>query len=314
MSQLDDIKGFVEVLETGGFSRAAARLGVSKSIISRRISRLEADLGTRLLSRTTRGISPTEAGLEFKARAQRILADLEEARDAVMRQGDGLSGRLRVAAPLSFGARYVAPLLGALAERHPRLDIDASYSDRLVDLVGDGLDVAIRIGRLKDSSLIARRLAPVYAVVVASPAYLEHHGVPATPDELTRRQCLLYSGAASTEWRFRTGRKWTAVHPQGRLRADSGEAIMQWAIDGLGLAALPTFLCTDAIHSGALIPVLTDFPMPESALHVVRPPGAHVSRKVRMLIDAAVERFSNSQDWDPCHLAIRNVSERDVAE
>lgn len=303
MSELDDIRGFVEVLETGGFSRAAERLGVSKSIVSRRIARLEADLGTRLLSRTTRGISPTEAGIEFKARAERILADLEEARDAVQQQGDELSGRLRIAAPLSFGVRHIAPLLGELARRHPRLEIDVVYSDRIVDIVGEGLDAAIRIGQLKDSSLIARRVAPVHSAIVASPRYLEEHGTPQVPADINNHQCLLYAGAASAEWRFKTGHKWTAIHPQGRLRADSGEAILQWASDGLGLAALPTFLSSSFIHSGALVPILRDYPMPESALHVVRPPGNHVSRKVRMLIDAVVERLAEDASWDPCRMA-----------
>ncbi|AXS39727.1 LysR family transcriptional regulator [Breoghania sp. L-A4] len=304
MSDLIDIRSLIVVLETGGFSRAAAQLGVSKSIISRRIARLEEDLGTRLLSRTTRGISATDAGLEFKARGERILADLQEARDAVQQRGDGLSGRLRLSAPLSFGVRYMAPLLAELAQRHPRLEIDAAYSDRITDIVGDGFDVALRIGRLKDSSLVARRIAPVYTAVVASPAYLEAHGTPQQPDDINRHECLIYSGATVAEWRFKAGRKWVSVHPQGRLRADSGEAILRWATDGLGLAALPTFLCSDAIHSGSLVPVLTDYPLPEAALHAVRPPGVHVPRKVRMLIDAAVDRFAEDHTWDPCRLAV----------
>lgn len=305
MTDLEDMRSFVEVVETGGFSRAADRLGVSKSIVSRRISRLEADLGVQLLARSTRGISATEAGTEFKARAERILAEVEDARDAVREHGGGLSGRLRIAAPFSFGVRHVAPLLADIARENPRLDIDVAYSDHTVDLIGEGFDVAIRIGTLRDSSLIARTIAPVHSAIVASPAYLAANGAPETPDEVSSHECLLYSGTASSEWRFKApGRHWKAVSPRGRLRSDSGEAILQWAIDGLGLAAMPTFLCSAAIRAGALRPILTDHPMPESALHVVRPPGPHVPRKVRLLTDAAVRRFSNDADWDPCRLAV----------
>jgi DNA-binding transcriptional LysR family regulator len=143
---LDDLGSFVEVVESGGFNRAARRLGISKSIVSRRIARLEAELGTRLLSRTTRGISPTEAGLELKTRGERILAELEEAREAVAQQSGGVVGRLRLSAPLSFGVRHVVPVLAEMAQRHPRLEMDVSYSDRLVDLIGERFDAAIRIG------------------------------------------------------------------------------------------------------------------------------------------------------------------------
>jgi DNA-binding transcriptional LysR family regulator len=158
---LEDLRSFVEVVESGGFNSAARRLGVSKSIISRRIARLEAGLGIRLLSRTTRGISPTDAGLEYKARSERILAELEEAHEAVAQRAGGVAGRLRLSAPLSFGVRHVAPILAEMAQRHPRLEIDVSYTDRLVDLIGERFDAAIRIGALKDSSLVARRIAPV---------------------------------------------------------------------------------------------------------------------------------------------------------
>jgi DNA-binding transcriptional LysR family regulator len=162
VTDLEDLRSFVEVVESGGFNRAAERLGISKSMVSRRIARLEAALGTRLLSRTTRGISPTEAGLEFKARSERILADLEEAREAVAQQGGGVTGRLHLSAPLSFGTRHVAPALAEMARRHPRVELDVSYSDRTVDLIGERFDAAIRIGVLKDSSLVARKIAPCW--------------------------------------------------------------------------------------------------------------------------------------------------------
>ncbi len=305
MAELDDIRALVEVLETGGFSSAAGRLGVSKSIVSRRVSRLEADLGTRLVTRTTRGIAATEAGQEFRARAARILRDLEEAQDAVARHGGEIVGCLRVSLPLSFGIRHVAPLLAELAMRHPRLEIEASFSDRLVDLIGERLDAAVRIGQLRDSSLVARQIAPARTVIVASPAYLARHGRPATPAELAGHQCLIYTAAATAEWRFQVGRRWVAVRPEGRLRSDSGDALLEAAVAGLGIGAFPTFLAGEAIRSGRLEPLLLDFPTPEYGIHVVRPPGAHVPGKLRVFIDLLAAHFSGDPHWDPCRSAAR---------
>jgi DNA-binding transcriptional LysR family regulator len=302
MSELNEIRAFLAVVEAGGFGRAARRLNIAKSIVSRRIARLEAHLGARLLSRTTRGIYPTEAGLEFKERAEHILDELEEARAAIAQRSGGVVGRVRISVPLSFGVLHIAPILGELALRYPKLNIEAEFSDRIVDLIGEHFDLAIRIGRLKDSSLVARRIAPVRAVVVASAAYLAEHGTPATPEDIARHECLIYSGATS-DWLFRSGKRWLAVRPQGRLKSDSGEAILQWAIAGLGIAALPTFVASEAIGRGTIQPLLLDYPMPEFGVYAVRPPGPRVPAKVRVLIDAMVERFAGEPYWDPCQMA-----------
>jgi DNA-binding transcriptional LysR family regulator len=305
VTELEDLRTFVEVIESGGLNRAAARLGVSKSIISRRITRLEADLGTRLLSRSTRGITPTEAGLEFKTRCDRILAELEEARDAVAQQGRSVRGRLRLSAPLSFGVRHLVPVLADLAQAHPDLEIDVSYTDRVVDLIGERFDAAVRIGSLRDSSLVVRRIAPVRAVLVASPDYVALHGRPRTPQDLTAHECLIYTGSLVPEWQFQSGKRRIAIRPEGRLRSDSGEAILQWAIAGLGIADAPSFLVSDAIETGALEPLLLNYPRPEYSIHIVRPPGSHVPGKVRVLIDTLVERFGGAPDWDRC-LTVRS--------
>jgi DNA-binding transcriptional LysR family regulator len=300
MAELDEIRTFVEVAESGGFGRAAKRLGVSKSIVSRRIARLEADLGTRLLSRTTRGISPTEAGLELKARGERILADLAEARELVANRGGEVIGHLRVSLPLTFGVRHIAPLLAALAARHPRLEIEASYTDRAVDLIAERYDAAVRLGTLADSSLIARKIAPAGAVVVASPAYLAAHGRPMQPEDLNAHQCLVHIGSPNREvWRFRTGKRWIALRPQGRIKADNAEAVLAHAVTGAGIALLPTFLASEAIRSGMLEPLLLDYETPEAGVYVVRPEG-QVPAKLRVLIDALVEHFARTPDWDPC--------------
>jgi len=294
---LEDMRSFVEVVDRGGFNRAAVRLGVSKSIISRRIAALEADLGVRLLTRSTRGITPTEAGLEFKARCERILAEVAEARDAVVRQGGDMVGRLRIAAPLSFGVRHVAPLLAEMAERYPRLEIEVAFADRVTDLIGERFDAAVRIGALRDSSLIARRIAPVRSVLAASPAYLARHGRPSSPDDLLRHQCLIYTGSAVLDWSFRFGRRWVTIRPSGRLRSDSGDVLLKWAIAGLGIANLPSFLTSEAVRDGTLESLLPEYTMPEFGVYVVRPPGPQVPAKVRALIDIMVERFSGNADW-----------------
>jgi len=300
VTELEDLRSFVEVVDSGGLNRAAARLGVSKSIVSRRITRLEAELGTRLLTRTTRGISPTEAGAEFKARCDRILSEIAEARDAVAQQGRSVRGRLRLSAPLAFGVRHLAPILGDLARLHPALELDVAYTDRVVDLLGERFDAAIRIGSLSDSSLVVRRIAPVHAVLVASPDYLSRHGRPGTPQDLTEHECLIYTGSLVPEWHFRSGNRPIAIRPQGRLRSDSGDAILQWAIAGLGIADAPSFMVSDAIESGALEPLLLDYSRPEYGIHVVRPPGSYVPGKIRILIDTLVEHFGGTPEWDRC--------------
>jgi DNA-binding transcriptional LysR family regulator len=307
MIDLDDLRSFVEVVESGGFSRAARRLGISKSIVSRRIAGLEADLGTRLLTRTTRGITPTEAGLEFKSRSERILGDLDEAREAVGQLGGGVVGRLRITAPLSFGVRHVAPILAELAEGHPRLELDVSYTDRIVDLLGERFDAAIRIGTLKDSSLVARRIAPVVGVLVASQAYLARHGRPNRPDDLLGHECLIYTGSTVADWPFRSGKRTIWIRPHGRLHCDSGEVMLQWAIAGLGIAYLPSFIASDAIASGAVEPLLLDYSAPEFGIYVVRPPGSYVPGKVRLLIDTLVERFAGEPTWDRCLMTDRHT-------
>jgi DNA-binding transcriptional LysR family regulator len=194
----------------------------------------------------------------------------------------------------------VAPVLAAMAQRHPRLELDVSYSDRIVDLIGERFDAAIRIGTLPDSSLVARRIAPVRSVLVASPDYLARNGRPTTPADLAVHQCLIYTGRRVVDWQFLIGKRSISIRPEGRLRSDSGEAILQWAIAGLGITEQPSFLAADAIERGALEPLLTDYARPENGIYVLRPPGAYVPGKVRVLIDTLVEHFGREPHWDRC--------------
>ncbi|MCX7588505.1 LysR family transcriptional regulator [Phenylobacterium sp. 58.2.17] len=299
MLDLEDIQAFAEVAEAQSFGRAGQRLGLSKSMISRRVARLEAELGAQLLSRTTRGVSVTEAGLEFKERADRVLAELEAARDDLAQRGEDIVGSLRISAPLSFGMTHLSAVLAELAVRHPKLQVEVSYSDRFVDLIGERYDVAVRIGVLEDSSLVARKIAPIRAAAIASPAFLEAHGVPTRPEELERLPAVM---AGSEVWRFQDGKRTITVRPEGRFKADNGPAILAAAAAGLGVAMLPTFLVGPSIDKGEVLPLLLDFPAPPLGLYVVRPPpAAHMPAKVRALTDLLIERFGGEPFWDACY-------------
>lgn len=297
MPDLDGLRALVEVVAAGGFSRAAGKLGVSKSIVSRRIAALERDVGVRLLSRTTRGLSLTDAGLELHRRALQILAELDEALDAVAGRDNVIAGKLRVAAPLSFGIAHLSAALADFAALHPQLQLDIAYSDRFVDVVAEGFDAAVRIGELRDSRLVARRLAPMRGIVAASPLYLARRGTPKLPRDVASHDALIYTGSARGEvWRFHSGRQAISVRVQGRFRADNGEAIRDAAIAGLGLALLPSWLVAAALAAGQLVPILADYEIPASGLYVVRPPGA-APNKVRALSDYLATRFGPTP-WD----------------
>lgn len=287
---IDALQTFVEVADAGGISPAAVRLGVSKSIVSRRLFRLEAELGVQLLARTTRGAALTEAGVTFRDHAARVCAEIDMARESILPTGD-LRGRLRVAAPLSFGPVHVAPVLADLARRHPRLQIQACYTDRFVDLIAEGYDCAIRVGYLPDSNLIAKRVGPVYGKLVASPAYIAAHGSPETPEDIPAHEALMQS---TESWQFMDGGKTITVRPQGRFKADNGLALVAAATAGLGVAYLPDCLTHDHVTSGALVPIMTGYPPPPAGAYVVRPPGQHLARKIRVLTDLLIGFFGQS--------------------
>jgi DNA-binding transcriptional LysR family regulator len=287
MFDLEDLRTFVEVADAGGVTAAARRLGLSKSIVSRRLVRLEQELGVQLLSRTTRGAALTEAGASFREHAARVAAELDAARDAISPNGD-LRGRLRISAPLSFGPTHLAPVLAEFAGRHPQLQVHAAYTDRFVDLVGEGFDAAVRVGYLSDSNLVVRRITPIYGKYVASPAYVAAHGAPKTPEDLERHEALMQG---TEPWRFMSNGKAATVRVHGRFKADNGAALAAAAVAGLGIAALPDFLTEAHIASRALVPVLINHPPPEAGIFVLRPPGDFPPRKVRALIEILVERF-----------------------
>lgn len=282
-----DLRTFVEVADAGGVTAAARRLGIAKAIVSRQLIRLETDLGIQLLARTTRGASLTEAGATFREYAAKVIADLDTARETIMPDGE-LRGRLRIAAPLSFGPTHLAPVLAQLGRQHPSLHIQTCYSDRHVNLIEEGFDCAIRFGRPAPSTLLSRRIAPLYASLVASPDYLARYGAPEKPEDLLNHEAILQG---TEPWDFLDGDEIITLNVQGRFKADNGVAIMAAAIEGLGIACLPDGLIIDHLASGALVRVMPNYPTPVYGIFVIRPPRQHPLPKVRILTELLIDRL-----------------------
>jgi len=300
MDRLAAIEAFVRVGESGSFSEAARRLRTSKSAVSRQVSALEAALGARLLHRTTRSLTLTEVGRGYFERAARVLADLAEADQSVTQLQAAPRGKLRVNAPMSFGFLHLAPAIPDFLAQFAEVEIDMVMNDRYVDLVDEGFDVAVRIGNLVDSSLVARRLAPIRRVVCASPAYLAARGRPASPDELRTHSCLAYSLVSLThEWRFvdDKGRPWP-VEIKGRLTVNNGDALRAAALGGVGLTYLPSFLVGADVRAGALVTVLDAFVPQDMTVNAVYPHARHLSPKVRAFVDFLAARFGPQPYWD----------------
>lgn len=300
MDRFAAIQAFVRVAETGSFTAAAERLRSSKSAVSRHVAALEAELGARLFHRTTRSLTLTEAGRGYCERATRILADLDDANLSVSRLQAAPRGKLRVNAPMSFGFLHLAPAIPDFLFRYPDVEIDMIMNDRFVDLVDEGFDVAVRIGALEDSSLVARRLAPMRRVACASPGYLKSRGVPASPDDLKAHDCLCYINVSlAHEWRFVApdGRPWP-VEVKGRLAANNGDALRAAALRGLGIANLPTFLVGGDLQEGTLVTVLDTFVPQDMSMSAVYPHARHLSPKVRAFVDFLAERFGPRPYWD----------------
>lgn len=290
---LDDLQSFFLVVETGSFARAADRLGVAKSIVSRRVAHLEAQLKARLLTRSARGTQTTDVGALYYAKAREAMAQLEAAQEAVNDAMLEVAGPLRLSAPLSFGVSHLAAVLTEFAVLHPRVELDVSFDDRKVDVLGGGYDVVVRIGELSDSTLIARRIGHINAMIVASPDYLARRGTPATPDELSGHDGLLYTNVAPGDvWRFVIDGEVRTIRLPVRLRSDNGDMLLSAAAAGMGLARLPAFITSKAVASGEVVPVL-EACNSTSPLCAVMPPGRARTARVRALVDFLALRFAN---------------------
>jgi len=288
------LKAFITVVETGGFNRAADQLEASAAAVSRRISGLEGALGVKLLHRTTRQIDLTEAGRQFYTDVVNIIESLEQAEEKIQTGRETIKGNLRIAAPLSFGIDCIAPILPNFMKRHPELKVHLQLEDRFTDLVAEGIDVAIRIGSLKDSTLVATRLASIPMIFCASAEYLASHGEPEIPEDLSAHECLHYSLLSTREnWTFSTGDDAPDVEISGPLSTNNGDVLKEAAIQGLGITGTPTFIVEDALEDGRLKAILTDYNPEPLGLYAVRPSRHFTPARVRALIDYLKEQLDD---------------------
>lgn len=291
-----DIRAFIQVVESGGVNAAATRLNVSKSQLSARVARLESALRTKLLHRSPRGITTTDAGQRFYAHMCEVMARMQQATDEVSGEdSEQIVGSVRVAAPMTFGTAHLGPVLYDFLREHPALELTMELDDRYVDLLAGGYDLGIRIGRLHDSSLMARRIAPSRRVLVCSPDYARHNGVPESIEDLQRHDCICYGNAsAAPYWQFAPSAEGEAprqVVVRGRVHLNNGESMRDAAQAGLGIAVLPLFIAAQALHAGALIELLPASPPTADTIYAVYPQTRYVSRAVRAVIDTLVAAF-----------------------
>ena len=299
MDRITGVQLFVRIVETGSFSKASVDLGVTQPTATKHVAAVEARLGARLLNRNTRGVSATEIGALYYEKCKTIQRELEEADNLASLLQSRVSGQLRVSTSVSFGRRVLTPLLLDFMRKHPEISIDLSFDDRYVNLVEQGVDVAIRMGRLADSSLGARYLGHNPWVLVASPAYLKQHAAPKTPADVAGHPCLIYSSVQGDErWRFggavergKDGRE-LAVPVRGPLRTNNLSVVLEATLDNMGLAILPWYVAFDAVREGKLTPLLTEFALPEQEIHAVFPSPKLVPSKVSSFIGVLQQQFT----------------------
>ena len=299
MDKFQALLAFAKVVETGSFARAADRLDLSVSAVSRQVADLEAHLGARLLNRTTRRLSLTESGQAFYERCVQLLADLEEAEESVTASAAVPRGTLRLTASISFGVGYLAPVVAEFAARHPQLRFDIELSDRAVDLVDEAIDLAIRIGDIGSQAVIARRIGVAQLICCAAPSYLARRSPPRTPDDLREHACLTYAYASG-------GNLWSFADAQGGVRnvevesgthANNGAMLAALAAAGAGITQAPDFIVAADVRAGRLVPLLADYSSPAIPINAVYPSRRHLSAKVRVFVDYIVARFADNPGW-----------------
>jgi DNA-binding transcriptional LysR family regulator len=299
MDRFLEMQTFAAVVDAGSFVRAADALGMSKAAVSRHVGELEARLGVRLLHRTTRRLSLTDEGQVFHARCKELLAGMDEAEAEISARSGAASGLLRVNAPVTFGIRHLAPLWGAFRERHPRVELDLTLADRVVDLVEEGYDLAVRIAALPSSTLVSRRLASTRMRLCASPGYLAKHGVPQHPGDLAGHAVIAYSyWSTRDEWHFDGPRGRVGVKTAPCTHTNSGDTCRAMALADQGVILQPGFLVGEDIAAGTLVELMPGYRSIELGIYAVYPTRKHVLPKVRALIDFLAERFSRAgSDW-----------------
>ncbi|GAB4298014.1 MAG: LysR family transcriptional regulator [Roseovarius sp.] len=301
MDRLTEMEAFATVVDQGGFTDAARKLGISKSAVSKHVSSLEARLGARLLNRTTRRVSPTEIGLAYYDRALRVLNDAGEADALVSSMQSDPSGLLRISVATDFGVNHLSPILGKFLEAYPDITVNMVLNNRYVELISEGFDMAVRIGDLEDSTLRARKLSETTKRMIASPAYLQKYGRPTRIDDLNEHKLLHYSSqAGGAVWKLTapSGEK-RQIRTAGGLSVNDGQSLLNAAISGLGIAYLPSFLYAPAMKKGLVEDVIPDLPYEVLGIYAVYPPGRFTQPKVRAFIDFLVEEFADKgpHDW-----------------
>jgi DNA-binding transcriptional LysR family regulator len=300
MAKLPDFEAlaiFAKVVELRSFAAASSELVLSKATVSKAVSRLEERLGARLFNRTSRRLALTDAGQKLAERAARLLADGEAAENEALAQSVTPRGLVRLAVPMSFGIKTIAPLLPEFLATYPEVSIDLHLSDAIIDLIGEGFDAGLRIARLPDSSLIARQLCAMPRYTVAAPSYLKRHGRPTHPMHLAEHKCFGYAYMSTAGvWQYTNAAgEQASVRPGGQLRVNNGEAVMPALLAGLGIADLPEFIVGDAIRSGELEVILKGWKQPEGAVHLVTPPGGPRPARVEVLADYLIKHFAKGK-------------------
>jgi DNA-binding transcriptional LysR family regulator len=300
MDRFENMETFIRVVEAGSISGAAERNQVAKSVVSRRLKELEGHLGVELFHRTTRKMNLTDTGRRFYQQVVRILEDVKEVELSTTQSHAEVQGRLKVALPLSFGLAHMGPAINDFLAIHPKVEFDLDFNDRQVDLIQEGFDLAIRIANLQDSSLMARKLAPIKVVICASPAYLEKQGTPKVPEDLYHHQCLLYSLMQDYQtWVF------TDKHHQEHkikitphLKASVAEFMRDAALNGQGISILPSFVAYKDIECGALVTLLDEYQLRQNNAYAIYPPTRHLSQRVRAFVNFLAKRFEGTPYWD----------------
>ncbi|MEL6952636.1 MAG: LysR family transcriptional regulator [Pseudomonadota bacterium] len=301
MDRLTEMEAFATVVDQGGFTDAAKKMGISKSAVSKHVSSLESRLGARLLNRTTRRVSPTEIGLAYYDRARRVLNDAGEADALVTAMQSAPSGMLRVSVATDFGVNHLSPVLGEFLHSYPDITVNMVLNNRYVELISEGFDLAIRVGELEDSSLRARKLCETNKRMIAAPAYFDQYGQPQKIDDLNEHKLLHYSNQASGNvWKVTapSGEK-RQVRTAGSLTVNDGQSLLNAAIGGLGIAYLPSFLYAEPMRQGQLVDAIPELPMEVQGIYAIYPPGRYTQPKVRAFIDFLVDQFRDkgSDDW-----------------
>ncbi len=295
MDILQAMRVFSTVADSGSFAKAADRLGLSRASVTRQVAQLEDHLGSRLLNRTTRRLSLTEAGSLYLQRCQEVLELIDDAERLVGGQHSVPVGTLRVSAPVSFGSRYLAPALAAYVDRYPAVAVELELNDRQVNLVEEGFDIAIRIADRLDPGLVARRLALARLRLCAAPAYLARRGVPQAPAELHDHNCLVYTYASSNVWVFRQASQTERIAVAGSIRANNGDALLTAAATGLGIILQPDFIVAEAVGDGRLVVLFDDYDCGEAGIYAVYPSRRYLPLKVRSFIDF----LAGQPPWPP---------------